>query len=214
MGTGIIMEKNIGNSPSGETLVEWVHKQYSVTTSEWSELEKKLGNLCRTITWQLLRQNKMACIENFDEWNPEVQMALVRAACYYKRQCYLQAAIEHVDSVIDELTDYDKSEASDLLRQWTSKPKNGQPRFSREHELRLDALISKTAGPSRERLVLDSDFVPYAKRIMWNAQKTIGKKLTSAKKEIAMISLDECEFLAHGMQAHECVPDLVEAHPA
>lgn len=193
-----------------DSLVEWIHKEYSIGSEEWELLEKRLGNLCRKITWQLLRQNHIANSDNFEIWNTEIQMALVRAACYYKRQCYLKKALSALESIKGRMNEQDRIEAEALLSRWRSRPKNGEPRFSREHEKRLAKLLAKSAAesaPKKESLVFDREFEPYAKRIIWNAQKTLGRKMSKQKQEATMLSLDDLAFLeGSATPVHASVP--------
>jgi hypothetical protein len=57
--------------------------------------------------------------------------------------------------------------------------------------------VCKANRPDRaEPLVLDSKFNTYCKAITWNAQKSIGKKITREKSwRTGLVSLSEFDYL-------------------
>jgi hypothetical protein len=130
-----------------------------------------------------------------------MRIALLRAASYYKRQCYIESSLEICkkyakDAVI-------KSVLKRLANLWKNKTRHGanKQKFGPHQEKMLDKLV-KVLVPIKERpnkkasLKMDSKFSTYCKAITWNAQKSLGKRITREKSiRTGMVSLSEYDYL-------------------
>ena len=187
-----------------ETLKNIV-SNFPITNEEYEQLDKKFGKLCYFAAWQLRRKNSQNYFSKdpdcFDE-SQDLRMALIRAGSYYKRQTYIEASFEALRPYVDDTMA--KKVLARLEALWEDRRRHGANRqkFGSFHEEILDRLL-KTYVPSKERpqkdamLKIDSKFSTYCKQIVWNAQKSIGKKITRDKSfTTGLVSLSEYDYLA------------------
>lgn len=181
-----------------------IHDSFPVTEEEYLLLNDKFGELCEYQAWQLIKKNtRNNHTDSQEDIAQDMRIALLRAASYYKRQCYIEACMELCkkcgkDPVI-------KSVVKQLANLWKNKTRHGanKQKFGPHQEKMLDKLV-KSLVPIKERpnkkapLRIDAKFTTYCKAITWNAQKSLGKRITREKGiRTGMVSLSEYDYLAN-----------------
>lgn len=179
-----------------------IQESFPVTESEYLALDEKFGELCEYQAWQLIKKNtRNNHTDSQEDIAQDMRIALLRAASYYKRQCYIEECLELCsknakDGVI-------KSVVKQLKSLWKNKTRHGanKQKFGPHQERMLEKLV-KTLVPQKQRpnrnatLKIDSKFTTYCKAITWNAQKSLGKKITREKSiRTGMVSLSEFDYL-------------------
>lgn len=179
-----------------------IHDSFPVTEEEYLLLDSKFGELCEYQAWQLIKKNtRNNHTDNQEDIAQDMRIALLRAASYYKRQCYIEECLslckKHAkDAVI-------KSVLKQLANLWKNKTRHGanKQKFGPHQEKMLDKFV-KVLIPAKERpnkkasLRIDSKFTTYCKAITWNAQKSLGKRITREKSiRTGMVSLSEFDYL-------------------
>ncbi len=179
-----------------------IQDSFPVTEEEYLALDDKFGELCEYQAWQLIKKNtRNNHTDSQEDIAQDMRMALLRAASYYKRQCYIEECLSLCgknakDAVI-------KSVVKQLKNLWKNKTKHGanKQKFGPHQEKMLDKLV-RSIVPKKQRpnrrapLRIDSKFTTYCKAITWNAQKSLGKKITREKSiRTGMVSLSEFDYL-------------------
>lgn len=182
--------------------MKMIQDSFPVTEDEYLMLDKKFGELCEYQAWQLIKKNtRNNHTDSQEDIAQDMRIALLRAASYYKRQTYIEACFVLCkkyakDPVI-------KSVLKQLSNLWKNKTRHGanKQKFGPHQEKMLDKLV-KSLVPSKERpdkkapLKMDSKFTTYCKAITWNAQKSLGKRITREKSiRTGMVSLSEFDYL-------------------
>ena len=182
--------------------LETIVSTFPITSQEYELLDEKFGNLCHYAAWQLQKKNsKNNHTNDPDDDVQELRIALLRAGSYYKRQTYIESCFnslqDHVkDRFIIRLVDQ-------LAELWMDRRRHGANRqtFGGFQEKILDRLVKKHVPkahrPMKDRpLVIDVKFCTYLKQIVWNAQKSLGKKITREKSwRTGLVSLSEYDYL-------------------
>jgi len=175
---------------------------YPITSDEYSVLEDKFGQLCHYQSWQLLKKNTRNNHTNEeDDIAQEMRLALLRSACYYKRQVYIEKCLKIVDDYVKD--DFTQEVVDELRNLWENRTRHGANRqkFGPHQEAMLFDIVKKHVPKSKRPdraspLVLDGKFNTYCKAITWNAQKSIGKKITREKSwRTGLVSLSEFDYL-------------------
>lgn len=201
-----------------------IQNDYPVAKEEFLELNNKFGQLCHYAAWQLKKKNSNNNhTDDQEDIAQDLQIALMRAASYYKRQTYIEDCLTLLSSSfglfveVDEDGEIhfkvtDKSDHNDkLIRSvikelwdlWLNRTRHGANRqkFGKYQEAILDLLVKKfvkkVERPKKDAsLLIDAKFVTYCKQIIWNQQKAIGKKITREKSwRNGMVSLSEYDYL-------------------
>ena len=182
---------------------EQICKDWRIGEEEYLQLDKEFGNLCEYAAWELFKKNSRN--NHTDEQSDiaqELRIALIRAGSYYKRQVYIEKCLEEcryyaldpfMQLVIDALQDL-----------WDNKTRHGANRqkFGPYQETILGKLVKKLVPkanrPDKKALLqIDSLFRNYCKAITWNAQKSMGKKITREKAiRNGQVSISEFDYLA------------------
>jgi hypothetical protein len=176
---------------------------FPITDSEYSSLEKQFGSLAKYASWQLLKKNtKNNHTDEFDDVNQELLMSLIRAGSYYKRQVY----IEHCFKVakINAEDCFIKFILGELEGLWQNRTHHGANRqvYGEFQENILENIVKKVVpAPQRPNkdspLKIDAKFTTYCKAIVWNMQKSLGKKITREKTlRAGASSLSEYDHLS------------------
>lgn len=189
---------------------------YPITSDEYSVLEDKFGQLCHYQSWQLLKKNTRNNHTNEeDDIAQEMRLALIRSACYYKRQVYIEKCLKSVGTYTEDANtgekifnstidhSFTKMVVEELANLWANRTRHGANRqkFGPHQEAMLFKIVKKyvpkVERPNRtDPLVLDAKFNTYCKAITWNAQKSIGKKITREKSwRTGLVSLSEFDYL-------------------
>ena len=175
---------------------------FPISEKEYQFLEKKFGELCEYQAWQLIKKNsKNNHTDNQEDVAQDMRIALLRAASYYKRQCYIEACLKLCRKNVSD--DPSKCILNELEDLWKNKTRHGANRqkFGPQQEKMLEKLV-KCIVPIKDRpnkkadLVMDKKFITYCKAITWNAQKTLGKKITKERSiRTGMVSISEFDYL-------------------
>ena len=179
-----------------------IAQNFPITESEFRDLDKKFSKLCWHAAHELKKKNtNNNFIEDAEDIKQELQLSMLRAGSYYKRQVYIEKCLDvakkHVKdkfilSVLDELQNL-----------WENRTRHGANRqkYGSFQEKILEKIITKHVPkelrPNKSApLKMDSKFVTYCKAIVWNGQKSMGKKITREKSiRSGMVSLSEFDFL-------------------
>lgn len=179
-----------------------IQNSFPVTEEEYRLLNEKFGELCEYQAWQLLKKNtKNNHTDGQEDIAQDMRMALLRAASYYKRQCYIESALNLCKKYAQD--DFIKSVIKQLFNLWKNKTRHGANRqkFGPYQEKILDKLVRclvpiKDRPDKKMNLKMDSKFITYCKAITWNAQKALGKRITREKTiRTGMVSLSEYDYL-------------------
>lgn len=179
-----------------------IQESFPVTESEYTMLDDKFGELCEYQAWQLIKKNtRNNHTDSQEDIAQDMRIALLRAASYYKRQCYIERCLELCEKYAKDAVI--KGVVKQLKGLWKNKTRHGanKQKFGPHQEKMLDKLV-KTLIPKKQRpdrkasLKIDSKFTTYCKAITWNAQKSLGKKITREKSiRTGMVSLSEFDYL-------------------
>jgi hypothetical protein len=131
----------------------------------------------------------------------ELRIALLRAGSYYKRQTYIESCFVALEGRVNDK--FNKLILKQLNQLWVDRRRHGANRqkFGEFQELILDRLvkeyISEEDRPKKDAsLSIDTKFSTYAKQIIWNAQKSLGKQITREKSwRTGLVSLSEFDYL-------------------
>jgi len=184
--------------------LETITSKFPITSDEYNSLDVKFGNLCHYAAWQLKKKNSKNSLTNDPEDDvQELRIALMRAGSYYKRQTYIEKCFESLDKCVNDK--FIKAIVNELQQLWTDRRRHGANRqkFGEFQEVILDRLVKKHVPkekrPSKSQpLEIDTKFSVYAKQIIWNEQKSLGKQITKEKSwRGSLVSLSEYEYLAH-----------------
>jgi hypothetical protein len=177
-------------------------KDWKITNEEYNMLNDKFGDLAEYAAWELFKKNSRN--NHTDEQSDiaqELRIALIRAGSYYKRQIYIEACFKICMK-------YAKDEFIIMLLEslenlWLNKTRHGANRqkfglYQEELLYKLTKkLVPKSKRPNKDALLkIDTKFTTYCKAITWNAQKSMGKKITREKGiRSGQISISEFDHL-------------------
>jgi hypothetical protein len=179
-----------------------IQNSFPITEEEYRILDKKFGELCEYQAWQLIKKNsKNNHTDSQEDVAQDMRIALIRAASYYKRQCYIEKCLVLCKKYAKD--DFIKSLVRQLINLWKNKTRHGANRqkFGPYQEKILDkltkCLVPINLRPDRkDPLVMDTKFITYCKAITWNAQKALGKRITREKSiRTGMVSISEFDYL-------------------
>lgn len=184
--------------------LETIVGNFPVTQREYEMLDTKFGNLCHYAAWQLKKKNSKNNQTNEPEDDvQELRIALIRAGSYYKRQTYIEECFASLEKYIKDM--FIRKMVRQLHQLWEDRRRHGANRqkFGAFQEVILDRLVRKYVPkifrPQRDQpLRIDAKFTTYCKQIVWNAQKSLGKKITREKSwRTGLVSLSEFDYLAN-----------------
>jgi hypothetical protein len=182
--------------------LENIMNTFPITQSEYEVLDKKFGKLAYYAAWELKRKNVQNSGTNDPEDDAqELRIALIRAGSYYKRQTYIEQCFEALTQHVED--NFTKKIVAELQQLWEDRRRHGANRqkFGLYQEVILDRLVQHNVPsdlrPNRNAtLKIDGKFVTYCKQIVWNAQKSLGKKITREKPlRTGMVSLSEFDHM-------------------
>lgn len=176
---------------------------FPISNSEYQELSDKFSKLCTYASWQLLRRNtKNNHTDEFEDINQELIMSLIRAGSYHKRQVYIEKCFDIAKKHVNDI--FVLRILNELENLWKNKTRHGagKRKFGLPQEEFLYKIV-KWFVPSKKRpdknspLEIDETFTRYCKAICWNAQRSLGRKITKEKGlRTGVISLGSFEYLA------------------
>lgn len=182
--------------------LETIFRSFPISEQEYAELDKKFGNLAHYAAWQLKKKNSKNSMTNDPEDDvQELRIALLRAGSYTKRQTYIESCFESLDSHVKDK--FIKALVKELKTLWKDRRRHGANRqkFGEFQESILERLVNKyvpkESRPDKNKpLTVDTDFATYCKQIVWNEQKSLGKKITREKGwRTGLVSLSEFDYL-------------------
>lgn len=163
-------------------------ESFKITEEEYEKLYKKFYRLCWRAAWDLSQKNTKNNHQNdVEDFQQELLISVIRAGSYYKRQVYIEEALEvcrkHVeDPFISHILD----SLQDLWNNRTRHGANRQKYGNFQEKILKQIMIStvpKYERPSRKRsLEIDQKFAIYCKQIIWNSQRSMGKKITKKNR--------------------------------
>lgn len=180
--------------------------KYRVTDQEYLELNKQFGRLCWKAAHELKRKNsRNNYTDDAEDIYQELVSAMLRAGSYYKRQVYIEKCLalakEHANDpflvfVVDSLSDL-----------WNNRTRHGANRqkFGPFQERILERIVRKVVPKElrpnkRDPLKIDTKFTTYCKAIVWNGQKSMGKRITREKViRSGQVSLSEYDYLVQAL---------------
>jgi hypothetical protein len=175
---------------------------FAVTSNEYQMLYEQFGDLCHFAAWQLVRKNqKNNHTEDLEDIIQLLNMAVIRAGRYYKRQVYIEACLDCAEQHAGD--GFMKKVVKELRYLWINKTKHGanKKKFGDHQERLLESIIQKYVPQSKKpditaSLKMDKKFQTYCKAIAWNAQKSLGRKISRERAvRSGMTSLSEHNWL-------------------
>jgi len=182
-------------------MIDIVHN-FPITETEFSDLTEKFSKLCWHIAHGLKKKNSNNnYLDDAEDINQELQLSMLRAGSYYKRQVYIEKCFETAKNYVTDK--FILRVVDELENLWKNRTRHGANRqkYGLFQEKILDRIIKKFVPkeqwPDKNApLSIDSKFVTYCKAIVWNGQKSMGKKITREKTiRSGMVSLSEFDFL-------------------
>jgi hypothetical protein len=177
------------------TTAERLCSAFPLTTAEYEQLEDELGDLLHFIAWKFLRCNQQANhTEEEADVCQELRIALMIGAAYFKRQTWVEACFD----VLPESPDVKR-----LKQGWDNRKKK---HFGEKHEEELADLVGRLVPASerpskRASLAVDGAFKGYAKSIVYNRLKQLGKRLVREKPlRVGCLSLSYDGDMAEGLK--------------
>lgn len=176
---------------------------YSINEAEYQELENKFGKLCWHAAHELKKKNsRNNYTDDPEDIKQELQMSMLRAGSYYKRQVYIEKCLAISKKYATDK--FLKSVIAELENLWANRTRHGANRqkFGKYQEELLQKIVRKIVPKAdrpnqNEPLKIDSKFATYCKAIVWNGQKSMGKKITREKSiRSGQVSLSEFDYLA------------------
>jgi hypothetical protein len=175
---------------------------YRINENEYSELESKFGKLCFYAAHQLKKKNsRNNYTDDIEDISQELQLSILRAGSYYKRQLYIEKCLELAKEYAQD--PFLMHIIGELEHLWANRTRHGANRqkFGKYQEQLLEKIVRKVVPRDqrpckKEELKIDSRFATYCKAIMWNSQKSMGKKITREKSiRSGQVSLSEFDYL-------------------
>ena len=176
--------------------------EFPILDEEYYELDKEFGKLCWTAAHELKRKNSLNnYIDDAEDVKQELIIDMMKAGSYTKRQiyiekCFVVAKKYATDELMMDIID-------SLEKLWVDRTRHGANRqkFGPFQEGLLEVLVRKMV-PKKERpnkketLKIDTKFATYCKAIVWNRQKSMGKKITREKSiRSGLVSLSEFDHI-------------------
>jgi hypothetical protein len=180
---------------------EIIH-DFPITETEFADLDRRFSRLCWHASHELKKKNSNNnFLDDAEDIKQELQMSMLRAGSYYKRQVYIEKSLAAArkyakDRFVARLVD-------ELENLWANRTRHGANRqkYGKFQERMLDRIVRRFV-PKQERpdktapLKIDTKFATYCKAIVWNGQKSLGKKITREKAiRNGMVSLSEFDYL-------------------
>ena len=195
---------DIAVAKTSKNTLETIVNTYPIGNEEYKQLEAKFGNLCHYASWELKKKNSNNSLTNDPEDDvQELRIALLRAGSYYKRQTYIENCFKSLRRLVKDKVN--KSILRKLNKLWKDRRRHGANRqkFGEYQELILEKLVENYVPKNKKteknaKLCIDTKFSIYAKQIVWNAQKNLGKQITREKSwRTGLVSLSEFCYLAN-----------------
>lgn len=182
--------------------MEYILEAFPITDSEWKMLDEMFGDLAHYAAWQLVQKNvKNNHTDDQEDIAQDIRWATIRAGSYFKRQVYLEDCMKTARQYVeDEVIIAVLDELEDL---WKNRTKHGanKQKFGAHQENVLEDMVCRYVPPHHRPhkdapLDINKKFTTYCKAIIWNCQKSLGKKITREKAiRSGIVSLSEYDYL-------------------
>jgi len=179
-----------------------IFMNFPITNEEYADLDKQFKRLCYYQMNQLEEKNRRNNkLNDKEDTVQELQLAVIRAGSYYKRQIYIESCLEVLARFASDR--FTKRIVGELQYLWDNRTRHGANRqkFGDYQEQIMDVLVKRVVPrdeiPDKKRsLLMDPKFLTYCKAITWNCLKTMGKKITREKAISAgQVSLSDYDYL-------------------
>lgn len=174
---------------------------FPISEEEFVDLSVKFKDLCYFAAWELTRKNTGNNHQNdIEDFQQDLLISVLRAGSYYKRQIYINQCFDICFKYCDDEFEFEL--LTSLKELWDNRTRHGANRqkFGPHQEELLDKLVRrfvpKNERPKRKaRMSINPTFATYCKQIIWNAQRSLGKKITREKPlRTGLVSLSEFDF--------------------
>lgn len=175
---------------------------FCINDAEYKELYDAFGKLCWHAAHDLKKKNtRNNYIDDVEDINQNLTIDLMRAGSYTKRQIYIEKCLELANKYAKDLTII--TIIKELENLWSNRTRHGANRqkFGPTQENILDKIVlsvvpEKERPNKQDKLKIDSKFFSYCKTIIWNGQKSMGRKITRERSiRNGMVSLSEFDYL-------------------
>jgi hypothetical protein len=182
-------------------MIEIVHN-FPITEIEFFDLDKKFSKLCWHAAHELKKKNSNNnFIDDAEDIKQELQMSMLREGSYYKRQVYIERCLDVAKKYVSD--SFIQKVLEELQNLWENRTRHGANRQKygcfQENLLEniINKFVPKDQQPKKDApLKIDTKFTTYCKAIVWNGQKSMGKRITREKSiRSGMVSLSEFDFL-------------------
>jgi hypothetical protein len=179
---------------------------WKIDSVEYKKLDDAFGQLCYYAAWQLSRKNTKNNHQNdLEDFYQELVFSLLIAGSYTKRQAYIESSLAACAKHTKD--PFCKQILENLQNLWNNRTRHGANRqkYGPKQEKILDNLVEKVVPleerPDRNRpLEIDAKFYRYCKQIVWNRQRSLGKKITREKPlRVGQVSLSSFDYLQGGL---------------
>ena len=182
--------------------MEYILEAFPITDSEWKMLDEMFGDLAHYAAWQLVQKNvKNNHTDDQEDVAQDIRWATIRAGSYFKRQVYLEDCMKAARRYVEDEVVF--AVLDELENLWKNRTKHGanKQKFGAHQENVLEEMVYRYVPPHhRPRkdapLDINKKFTTYCKAIIWNCQKSLGKKITREKAiRSGIVSLSEYDYL-------------------
>jgi len=179
-----------------------ISKKFPISNEEYQQLHKSYSKLCWKIAHELKRKNsRNNYTEETEDIYQELVVAMLRAGSYFKRQVYIEKCLKLAKEYAKD--DFLGWVVEELENLWNDRTRHGANRqkYGPFQEKLLDRIVRKLVPvrlrPHRtEPLNIDAKFGRYCKAIVWNGEKSMGKRISREKSiRNGLVSISEHEHL-------------------
>jgi hypothetical protein len=176
---------------------------FKINEEEYEMLDKQFGKLTWHAAHELKKKNtRNNHTDDVEDIKQELQISMIRAGSYYKRQVYIEKCLEAAVKFTKD--PFVLQMVRELESLWMNRTRHGANKQKygpyQEHllEIIVNNYVPKDFIPNRNApLNIDTKFATYCKAIVWNGQKNMGKKITREKTiRSGMVSLSEFNHMA------------------
>jgi hypothetical protein len=190
--------------------VKSICETFPITNEEYEQLNTEFGHLSHYASWQLLKKNaRNNHTDDFEDINQELLMSIIRAGSYYKRQIYIEKCFESAKTHVKD--PFIENVLRELENLWHNRTRHGANRqkFGGFQESLLERIVARVVPRDKrphknQPLKIDAKFATYCKAITWNAQKSMGRRITREKSiRSGQVSLSDFDYLASSNKISE-----------
>lgn len=182
--------------------IDYFFDTFKITDEEYRELDKKFGDLCYSVAWDLKRKNSNNNLtDEIEDIAQDIRWSMSCAGVYTKRQRYIESCFKTVKIHVND--DFIQKIINVLEDLWRNRTRHGanRQRFGLWQENILDKIVNTYAPinekPSKSaKLEIDKKFTTYCKAVLWNRSKNLGKKITRERSiRSGLVSLSDHDLI-------------------